>query len=261
MCYTSSQLAFRIYKDAKRLGASEEELAKLYNRWKEIEKLDSSEHNNYAVSGFNHPKLIVFTMKSGKIDIDSYTWGLIPSWVKDEVQAQEIWNKTLNARGETIFDKSSFKEAAQTNRCVIPLDGFFEHHYKGGNAFPYFIRAKNKKRLLVGGLTSEWLNRETGELIKTTTIVTTKGNEIMAKIHNNPKLMEARMPLVLNENDARLWLIGKEAEVKDLIKPNAKIQLESYSVRKLSGKHSVGNVEQAQEEFIYDELNESPKLF
>ena len=34
------------------------------------------------------------------------TWGLVPTWSNDK---QAIWDKTLNARGETILEKPAFK--------------------------------------------------------------------------------------------------------------------------------------------------------
>jgi putative SOS response-associated peptidase YedK len=181
--------------------------------------------------------------------------------VKDESQAKEIWNKTLNARGETIFEKPSFRDSAKKSRCVIPLDGFYEHHHKGGKTFPYYIQRKDKESLLVGGLTSEWVNEVTGEIIKSMTILTTPGNELMKEIHNNPKLKEARMPFLLEDKDARLWLEGEENEVKGLIKPNLDQKLEAHTVRRLRGSNYVGNCQEAQEEFDYDELIEPPTLF
>jgi poly(A) polymerase len=49
--------------------------------------------------------------------------------VRGREQGQKLWNKTLNARGETIFEKPSFRKAARDNRCLIYVDGFYEHHH------------------------------------------------------------------------------------------------------------------------------------
>ena len=51
--------------------------------------------------------------------------------------------------------------------------------------------------------------------------MTTKVNELMRKIHNNSKLVEARMPLILSEESENNWL-----------KP-------------------IGNIPEASEEFVY----------
>lgn len=258
MCYEASQLAYRIYKDAERLGASKEELEVLKKKWHELER---DRPQFYHVSGYEHPKLIGFEMKSDGIDIQEYVWGLIPEWTKDEIQAQEIWNKTLNARQESIFDKPSFRKSAEERRIVIPLTGFFEHHHKKNKTFPYFIKAKENEDLLVAGIASEWTNKETGEIITSASIVTTKGNEMMTQIHNNPKLNEARMPLIFTATDAKKWLTSGIEDAKKLCNYEPTVELESYTVQKIRGSNAVGNSEEAHKEKLYTELNEPPTLF
>lgn len=49
-------------------------------------------------------------------------WGLIPSWAKDA----SIGTQLINARSETVLEKSSFREAFKKRRCIIPADGFYE---------------------------------------------------------------------------------------------------------------------------------------
>lgn len=49
-------------------------------------------------------------------------WGLIPSWAKDK----KIGYKMINARIETLFEKSTFKQAVSKRRCLVPADGFYE---------------------------------------------------------------------------------------------------------------------------------------
>ncbi|MNC48683.1 hypothetical protein D3C75_978140 [compost metagenome] len=48
-------------------------------------------------------------------------WGLVPSWSKDDKSG----SKMINARGESLQDKPSFKNLISSRRCVIPADGFF----------------------------------------------------------------------------------------------------------------------------------------
>jgi putative SOS response-associated peptidase YedK len=258
MCYEAAQLAFRIYKDAKRSGASSEELKILKKKWGILKEIHVG---LFHAHGFQHPKLALFDWQNNAMNIELGRWGLVPHWVKDNEQAKQIRSKTLNARGESIFEKPSFRDAAKKGRCIIPLDGFFEHHHKNGRTFPYFIQHKDRKSLLVGGLQSSWLDPINEEIMCTVTIVTTPGNKLMSQIHNNPRLEGPRMPLILESEDAEQWLKGSEKEVRELIKPNIKQKLESYSVRPLRGNNYIGNCEEVQDAYEYPELNEPPTLF
>ena len=74
-----------------------------------------------------------------------FHWGLIPAWVKDNQTAQTIVNQTVNARGETIFEKPAFKSSAKNKRCIVYVDAFYEHHHANGKTYPFRI-AMNKGR-------------------------------------------------------------------------------------------------------------------
>jgi putative SOS response-associated peptidase YedK len=258
MCYDTTQLAFRIYKEAIRLKASPEEIDFLKSKW---EKLKGGDIELYHASGFDHPDLAAFKMENSELTLQKYQWGLIPSWIKNERQAKELWNKTINARGETIFEKPSFKEAAQMHRCIVPVDGYFEHFHKQGKTFPYYIKKSDDTKMFIGGLTSRWSNPENGMIKNTFSFVTTKANEFLTKIHNNPKMKESRMLLILDDKDAKQWLEGNENEASELIKPNTSIELKAHTVRKLRGKKSNKNSEEAIEEVHYPELDEPLTLF
>lgn len=212
----------------------------------------------HHVSGFSHPTFLIYPSSRPSSPILS-KWGLIPHWVKNNQQAFQLWNKTINARGESIFEKPSFREAAISKRCIVYLDGFYEHHHFKGKSYPFFIQRKNMKPMAVAGLWSEWADKESGELINTFTIVTTKANQLMKIIHNNPKLPESRMPLILSESLEDDWLkdiSNKDDQefLKQLIQPYPTGELQAYSVQKLRGKSAFGNVPEASEEFIYAEL-------
>lgn len=58
----------------------------------------------------------------GERSIQLYRWGLIPSWAKDPA----IGYKMINARGETVHEKPSFRRPFQKSRCLVASDGFYE---------------------------------------------------------------------------------------------------------------------------------------
>ena len=212
----------------------------------------------FHASGFAHPTMLIYTNDKPYEPILA-VWGLIPHWVKDSAQKRKLWNNTLNARGETIFEKPSFRSSAKNKRCLIVLEGFYEHHHFKGKTYPFFVSRKDGKLITVAGLWSEWVDKETGEVVNSFTIVTTQGNDLLSKIHNNPKLKGPRMPVILPDGMEDEWLrpintdSDKEAII-DLIQPYTVDDLLAHSVRRLRGKEAVGNVPEASEKFEYPEL-------
>ena len=216
------------------------------------------ETNLYHASGYAHPRVLIYPDKSPFTPVVS-VWGLIPAWVRDNEKRLQLWNNTLNARGETIFEKPSFRDSAKHKRCVIALDGFYEHHHLKGKTYPFYIYPKEQKPLYVAGLWSEWFDKETGELVNSFTIVTTRANKLLSKIHNNPKLTEPRMPLILEDKNIDTWLAPLQSEadkerLNALIKPFNDRALDAYPVQKLRGKAALGNVPEAIAEVVYPEL-------
>ncbi len=53
-------------------------------------------------------------------------------------------------------------------------------------------------------LWSSWVDRETGEIVKSYTILTTEANELMSEIHNSKK----RMPVIILPENKKDWLEG-----------------------------------------------------
>lgn len=215
----------------------------------------------YHASGFSHPKLLIYTNESPNIPVVSQ-WGLVPHWVKDDKQLQGIRKKTLNARGHTIFELPSFRSSAKRKRCLVFVDGFYEHHHFKGSTYPHFIYRKDKRPMALAGLWSEWADKETGKILNTFTLVTTKGNPMMAKIHNNPKSsIGPRMPVILTDQLQDKWLedydeeLVKEA-IEELIKPFPEELLDFRTVDKLRGNAYRGNVKGIDDEVFYPELSQ-----
>lgn len=206
----------------------------------------------FYVSGFAHPQLPIVRSENNSL-IQCCTWGLIPMWVKDESQASEMMNRTLNAKAETIFEKPSFKYSINKNRCLILVDGFYEWKHVGKNKYPHFIHLKNKEPFALGGIYNDWINESTGEILKTFSIITTQANPLMADIHNIKK----RMPLILDRGSEKKWIDPElnEIEVKNLMKPFNELEMEAYTISKIITQRGVNNnVSEVMEAFHYPEL-------
>ena len=127
---------------------------------------------------------------------DFFLWGLIPSWAKDP----SIGNKLINARGETLAEKPSFRGGFKYKRCLILADGFYEWKAAASSKTktPYYIHMKDHRPFALAGLWDIW-NSPEGDSLRTCTIITTEPNELMSALHN-------RMPVILDPNDYNLWL-------------------------------------------------------
>ncbi|MDG1331195.1 MAG: SOS response-associated peptidase [Crocinitomicaceae bacterium] len=253
MCYDISVNLRRQLKEAMRVN-DETIIAEINAK---IDKLETPRH--FHTSGFSHPEILVYTNENPAVPVLSQ-WGLIPHWSKSEKDAKKFWNNTLNARGETVFDKPSFSDSAKFKRCLIYVDGFFEHHHLGGNTYPFLIQRKDRKMTCLGGIWSEWVNKETGEVLNTFSIITTKGNDAFSIIHNNPKMTQPRMPLVLHGESEDEWLhldaedkLDRE-RINELMTAYPSDDFEYVPVGKLRGKDAVGNSEYVLGKMHYPEL-------
>ncbi|MBL7967323.1 MAG: SOS response-associated peptidase [Prolixibacteraceae bacterium] len=248
MCYNVKALLRSQLKRAKR-HADEQAIQEIQLQLFELGVTDL-----FQVSGFAHPKMLIYTDAQSLPEVA--TWGLVPHWVKDEQGKIQLWNSTLNARGETIFEKASFRDAAKSKRCLIYLDGFYEHHHLGGKTFPFFISRKDGEPFAVAGLWAEWTDRQNKSKLITFSIVTTRANQLIARIHNNPKLEGPRMPVILPEELTDHWLNPalSQNEATELLLPFDEDFLTAHTVARIAGKESKGNVPEASEEVEYPEL-------
>lgn len=168
------------------------------------------------VSAFTLPDLPVICSDS-KDEIKLFTWGLIPFWVRNEEDAKSIRTKTFNARAESIADKASYKNSFKSKRCLVLADGFYEWHTMGKEKIPYFINLKDDNPFALAGLYDNWLNRETGEYINTFTVITTRANPMLERIHN----LKKRMPVILPPDIEKQWLDINlpPADLKAMLEP------------------------------------------
>jgi len=185
--------------------------------------------------------------------IQLFTWGLIPFWVKDKKTAEEIRLKTMNARSESIFEKPSFRHAAEQKHCLVLADGFFEWQEYQGKNYPYYIRLKNHEPFAMAGLWETWLDKETSEELRTYSVITTKANPLMEKIHNKKK----RMPVILRREDEGEWVgtsLNKES-MQALLVPFDEQEMEAFTISRLiTLKQKNPNVPEVLQPFTYPEL-------
>ena len=111
--------------------------------------------------------------------------------------------------------------AFKRKRCLIPVSGYYEWQDTPGGKQPwYFTPRDGSPALTIAGLWDEW-NAETGEPLKSRTMIITEPNEFVAEVHD-------RMPVLLSEDQFDPWLSG-EAGI-DYLKPVGEDVLQKWPV-------------------------------
>lgn len=141
--------------------------------------------------------------ESGRVT-DAYRWGLIPGWAKDPT----IGNKLANARGATVAEKPSFRNAFKRWRCLVPASGFYEWKTVAGKKHPYYVRPAGGELFGLAGITELWKGADGP--VHTVSLITTEPNELMREIHD-------RMPVIVRAEDYEAWLDPSNMNVSDLM--------------------------------------------
>lgn len=191
------------------------------------------DHDKYRPSYYYHayslPSMPV-VCSVAHAGIRLFRWGLIPSWVTDEKEANEIMLKTFNTRSETISSKPAFRDSFSSRRCLVPVCGFFEWQHHGGRKIPWYITLRDEKIFSLAGIWDSW-QLQGGMTLNTFSVVTTRANELMEEIHNTKK----RMPVILPASAERLWL--KEGMHEDalaaLMEPVGSDMLSAHTISPL----------------------------
>jgi putative SOS response-associated peptidase YedK len=119
----------------------------------------------------------------------------------------------INARVETVAEKPSFRDLVSKNRCVLPMDGYFEwkeqlrHDTSKTVKQPFYFSANLETRfshrgvLAVAGLWTAWKdpNQPNSHVLHTVVALTTHANDMVGEIHH-------RMPVLLDEQGVENWL-------------------------------------------------------
>ena len=126
-------------------------------------------------------------------------WGLVPRWSKDASGAARM----INARSETAAEKPAFRDALQSRRCLVPMDGFYEWKQgpkrRGGAAKrPHYIQLAQGELFAVAGLYDSWRSPD-GQDLESVTLLTRAACESLRGLHH-------RMPVVVAPGGYSAWL-------------------------------------------------------
>jgi putative SOS response-associated peptidase YedK len=158
-------------------------------------------------------------------------WGLVPEWADDDSGAQ------INARGETVAEKPTFRAAFERRRCLVPADGFYEWVAGSDGKRPYRVAFADDRPFAMAGIWTRWTPQtaQTGlsefgaggpsdpEPRETFAVVTTEPNDLVADLHH-------RMAVVLDPAEESTWLDGSPEAAADLLDPYPADEMTAHEV-------------------------------
>lgn len=185
--------------------------------------------------------------------LDVANWGLVPSKITNPDEAIKWRENTLNAKAETIFEKTSFKDNIIPHRCLVPVNGFYEWRDLNGVKYPYYITASFDNVFYLAGIYDYWTNHSTGLTNCTFSIITTESNKLMSKIHN----LKKRQPLMLSNEDADRWLKNDlmESDIERLMIKTPDELMNAHTIQRIIPKKTDINSYAVIKHVEYPELN------
>jgi putative SOS response-associated peptidase YedK len=136
-------------------------------------------------------------------------WGLVPPWSRD----LSLATRMINAPAETLTERAAYNAPFQSQRCLVPANGFYEWQSHGAKKQPYKIVLRNGALIAFAGLWEKW-TPDSGAPVETFTIITTAASKLVSEVHD-------RVPVIIAPGDHQLWLTASPATAKKLLLPYA----------------------------------------
>jgi putative SOS response-associated peptidase YedK len=120
----------------------------------------------------------VLVVRNGAVELEIMQWGLVPSWSQDA----RVGAKMINARAETLTQKVSFKNLLRSNRCIIPISGFYEWQRESERPkIPFYVTRRDDKMMFAAGL---WTTAGVVDNGYTCAMITRDSAEDLRAIHH-----------------------------------------------------------------------------
>ncbi|MEL7165004.1 MAG: SOS response-associated peptidase [Pseudomonadota bacterium] len=134
-------------------------------------------------------------------------WGIVPVG-RVNARGRPVMEQIINARSETVFDKSAF---AGVGRAVIPVNGWYEWTGETRRKTAWQIAARNDGFLYFAAISDVW-TAPGGLEVPQVAAVTCEPNGDVAPIHH-------RMGVLLARDALDIWLHGSEDQARALMVP------------------------------------------
>lgn len=139
------------------------------------------------------------------VELAQGQFGLVPTWVKSASDAKLRSTKLAVTRYETMSTATAMREVwLKGQRCIIPMQAFFEDDWRSRKAVPTRIARVDGKPMGVAGLWERWTQGDEEIISFTLLTVNANSHALMNRYGQNGN--EKRMPAILNEGAYSAWL-------------------------------------------------------
>jgi len=147
-----------------------------------------------------------------------FQFGLTPFWAKKKMylfnaRAEGDHNKENHPdyRGaKGIISKPAFRKSIRSKRCLVIADCFIEGTTDEKLNKPYLVHLeKNERPFAFAGIWDEWIDKSTGEMVRSYAIITTTPTSLLQRLPHH------RSPVILSKKDESKW-IDKNADLMDI---------------------------------------------
>lgn len=169
-----------------------------------------------------HEQWTLGVAASGAPEVRPRRWGLVPHWARDAAMGARM----INARAESLVEKPAFREAVESRRCLVLVDGYYEWSGAGKAKVPMFFHMSEHEAFALAGLWEIWNGGASS--LETCTVVTTDASSRTSPWH-------PRMPAILDLDSAERWVSPStpvDAAI-GLLRPYEGADLECYEVSRL----------------------------
>lgn len=139
-------------------------------------------------------KILAISDNEGTNEAKMYEWGIIAG----------LSHRIINARVETVREKTLFKKSFENHRCLIPASGYYEWRHDENRKTPHYFSSQTSSIISFAGLIRP---SSEGEQV---VILTTQAIPPYAEIHD-------RMPVILSPTSENDFL--REGNISIIEKP------------------------------------------
>tara|TARA_R110002096_G_scaffold431563_1_gene646991 strand:+ start:27850 stop:28554 length:705 start_codon:yes stop_codon:yes gene_type:complete len=177
-----------------------------------------------VIDGLIESSVSIITM-TNKQQVSLAIWGILPELYQDDWQYFQNVQNTLNVNLDTINDDVKYKDALKSRRCLILVTGFFTYYLHNGDLYPYYVHLESHEPFAIAGVFNQL-----DDGFMTCSIIVSKANSFIKKIHNSDTLM----PVVLGKLNQEKWLDSKTDNKKiiEIINTVSQLRFKAYPIAK-----------------------------